>query len=112
MGVVYFALNHDRKEIVLMGKATVLIEYDEEKDERVLDLSEEVLCTCDSSEPEIKERWRAFVLLLRDFDTQQIVGDNSYPGEELDEAFPDYKIVASRYDDSRVGLYCRDYYKD
>jgi hypothetical protein len=92
MGVLYYALNHDSKEVIFLNKWFDLMDTDENGDHR-LNLKPETESECDGYPHE--KWWRTFIHKLRWFQTQQIVSDSNC---DISDQYPDYTIVGSRFE--------------
>lgn len=108
MGVLYYAVNHARKEIVLLNKWSLVLENDDGGNRR-LNLSDEILQSSDGYRHE--KFWRAFIEKLRAFPTDEILNDSS---DDVDDRCGDYVIVASRFesDNKYIGLTLAQYHED
>lgn len=106
MGVLYYAVNHTRKELVFLNKWSVVLDNDQDG-ERCLNLSDDILNSCDGYPHETF--WRAFIEKLRAFHAEEILDDSS---DSVDERCGDYVIVGSRFesDDKYIGLTMDQYY--
>jgi len=106
MGVLYYAVNHTRKELVLLNKWSIVLDNDGEG-ERVLNLSDEVLKSSDGYPHE--KFWRSFIEKLRAFPIEAILNDSS---DDVSERCGQYVIVASRFesDNEYIGLMLDEYY--
>jgi hypothetical protein len=114
MGVLYFGVNHARKEVVILGKFTLLIDHEDTysvynpyQSKRIINVSDEILHMCDADA--YGRDWRTFVLALRAFDVDEVFSDGEM---DIDEVFPAYKFALSRFadDSDRMGVTVRDYY--
>jgi hypothetical protein len=107
MGVLYYAVNHTRKELVFLNKWSLVLDNDADGN-RVLNLSDEVLRSSDGYRME--NFWRSFIEKLRAFGTEDILSDSS---DDVDERCGEYVIVGSRFesDSKYFGLTLDQYYE-
>jgi hypothetical protein len=101
MGTLYYAINTERKEIVILGKYTEIIDHDADY-KRCLNLSDEVMNLAPNS-----TYWRTFVEALRTFNADLVISD----ADETD-LYDEYRVALSRYaeDANDVGKTLSEYY--
>lgn len=108
MGVLYYAVNHSRKELVFLNKWSLVLDTDDEGN-RVLNVSDAILRSSDGYPHE--KFWRSFVEKLRAFQAEAILDDSS---DDVSESCHDYLIVGSRFesDNKYIGLTLDQYHRD
>lgn len=103
MGVLYYAINTERKEIVILGKYTEIIDHDAD-DKRCLNLSDEIMNLGPNS-----PYWRTFIEALRAFDADLVISDAE---TDLHDVYDDYRVALSRFgeDAKDIGKTLSEYY--